>query len=82
MAASRDNGIRAQVEGFLEGLKKKKPAERDIRRIIKMVTEAEGIQQSQAILDRYITKAQKQLDKLPESEGKQMLEFILDATFQ
>ncbi len=82
MAASRDDGLRAEIESFLGGLKKKKPAQRDIRRIINMVTEAEGIQQSQAILDRYIGKAQKQLDKLPESEGRQMLQGILEMTFQ
>ncbi len=82
LAASQDDGLRAQVEGFLSGLKQKKPAQKDIRRIIKMVADAEGIQKSQAILDRYIAKAEKQLERLPESEGRQLLKGILEVTFQ
>jgi heptaprenyl diphosphate synthase len=81
MAAAQDDGVRTKIDVFLSGLKKKEPAQKDIKRMIKLVTEADGLEKSQAILNRYIAKAEKYLDKLPESEGKQMLKGILDITF-
>ncbi len=82
MAASENDGLRAEIERFLSGLKRKKPAQKDIRRVIGLVKKAEGVQKSEAILKRYIAKAEKHLEKLPESEGRQMLKGILDLTFQ
>jgi heptaprenyl diphosphate synthase len=81
MAAAKDETLRSEVTSFLTGLKKKNPAQREIRRLLKLVIEADGIQDAQAILDRYIAKAKRYLDKLPESEGKEMLKYILDITF-
>ncbi len=82
MAAAQDNGVREKVEAFLIGLKKKEPVQKDIKRIIKLVAEADGIVKTQAILDRYIAKAEKSLERLPDTEGRQLLKGILNLTFQ
>lgn len=81
MAAAKDEKLRSQIAGFLSGLKKKKPAQREIKRLIKLVIEADGIQDTQIILEKYIAKAERFLNKLPESQGREMLGYILKKTF-
>jgi len=81
MAAAKDESLRHQVSDFLSGLKKKKPAQREIKRLLKLVIEADGIQDTQVIMEKYIAKAERFLDKLPDSPGKEMLGYILKITF-
>lgn len=50
--------------------------------IIDKVTESGGIDEAETILKRYVERAEKYLDRLPQTEGREMLRFILSATFK
>jgi heptaprenyl diphosphate synthase len=54
----------------------------NIRTIIKSVLESGSIGEAETILGRYIERAEKYLERLPVTEGKEMLGFILHATFR
>lgn len=81
MAAAKDEKLRSQITDFFGGLKKKKTDQREIKRLLKLVIEADGIQDTEIILEKYIAKAERFLNKLPESQGREMLSYILKKTF-
>lgn len=50
LLAAQDKNVRARVERFLGGLKTRKPAQREVAHLLKLVAGADGIEQSLRIL--------------------------------
>ncbi len=82
LAAAKDQSVRAEVESFFSNLGQKQPSKREIIRILSLVKKTESISDTQVILDKYIGKAKRYLEKLPDKPGKDMLSYILEATFK
>ena len=56
-------------------------SKRDMLALMKMVREAQGIERTQEVLTRYVARAARFLDKLPDTPGRDMLRTILDTSF-
>lgn len=82
LASAKDQKIRKHLESFLQAFDKKKISRKEILNLLNDIVKAGGIKDTQIILDKYIKKAKKFLDKLPDSPGKEMLHYMLDITFE
>lgn len=51
------------------------------RRIIGMIKDAGGIDEAKAVLKKYVDRADMFLNKLPDNDGRKMLGYILESTF-
>lgn len=82
MAAANEPGILKKLDAVMSATGGKKASKKDMLSLMKMVKEAEGIEQTQAVLTKYIDKAGKYLDRLPDTSGRDMLRAILEMSFR
>lgn len=78
LAASKDK----ETADLIMGNDRYDSAEEKIRIILKRVMDSGSVAETEAILGRYVERAEKYLERLPSAEGKEMLRFILHATFR
>lgn len=81
LAIAKDPQSRMLVEDFLQDFDRSRQSKRKIIRIIKRVMETGAAGDTQDLLKRYLAKAGKMLERLPESPGKEMLAQILRLSF-
>lgn len=81
IAAAKDKALRRILGSCLKGGSIKNTG-RSIARIINMTKESGAVSDAQAIMSRYIAKAKAQLEKLPDSAGKEALKEITRITFR
>lgn len=82
LASAKDPKVRKHLESFLQAFDKKKISKKKILDLLNDIVKVGGIKDTQIILDKYIKKAKKFLDKLPDTPGKEMLHYMLDITFE
>lgn len=82
MAAARDDNVRLELEGFLNTQKSGRINKREMARLLKDVTASGGLEHAKNIQRRYTAKAGRFLAGMPDSEGKEILSFILASTFK
>lgn len=80
-AAAKNAQLYRMVDSCLKAGAGKRTA-RKIDRILSLTKETGAVGDAQAIMSRYIAKAKTQLDKLPDSAGKQALNEITRITFR
>jgi heptaprenyl diphosphate synthase len=81
LAASDDPRVQAKLDAVMSAVGGKKLSERDVLALMKMVKEAQGIERTQEVLTKYVVRAGKYLNKLPDTPGRDMLRTILDTSF-
>ncbi len=78
LAVARDPQLRRSVETLL---RVKNASSAKILKLLKDVDIAGGVTEAQAVMERYVARAQRSLDKLPQTPGRDMLEHILRVTY-
>ncbi len=78
LAAARDPQLRERVEELLHS---KKAGQRVIRVLMGDIVKAGGAGEAQTVMNKYVSRAKKALDKLPETPGRELLEHILHITY-
>ena len=81
LAAGDDPRILAKLDAVMSPVGGKKASKRDVLALMKMVREAQGIERTQEVLTKYVARAGRFLDKLPDTPGRDMLRTILDTSF-
>lgn len=81
LAAAGSPAVQAKVEAFLKALSDKKTTKREMIHLLQLVEQGEGIAKTQAVLSKYIAKARRYLDRLPQTPGRDMLRTMLDTSF-
>jgi geranylgeranyl pyrophosphate synthase len=81
MAAAKDKELRAMVESYLKAYGKRQMSRR-AGEILSRAQRAGAVEDTLAILNRYIAKAKSSLEKLPDSPGKLILGEITSLTFK
>ncbi|MGI5848762.1 MAG: polyprenyl synthetase family protein [Christensenellales bacterium] len=81
LAGAKNQHTRKHLELFLNAFDKKRPSNRDVSRLLNDVVKADGVNDAEVILKKYIDKARHFLQKLPDTPGKDMLSYILKFTF-
>lgn len=79
LAAARDPLIRQRVESLLSAYKKVN--QKQILGLLGDVIGAGGTREAQAVMGKYVARAQKALEKLPDMPGKGMLAHILRVSY-
>jgi heptaprenyl diphosphate synthase len=78
LAAAREPQLRERVETLL---RVKNASRREILNLLKDVTAVGGVSEAQAVMGKYVSRAQRSLRKLPQTPGRSMLEHILRVTY-
>lgn len=81
IAVAKDSETRETVGTFLDHFNHGKFTKKEIFSIVRNVKKTGSIEETKAILKKYIAKAQRALDTLPDNEGRQVLQYILDKSF-
>jgi geranylgeranyl pyrophosphate synthase len=81
MAAAKDKELRTMVESYLKVYGKRQMS-RKAEEILSRAQRAGAVEDTLAILNRYIAKAKASLEKLPDSPGKLILGEITSLTFK
>ncbi len=81
LAATVDSSVRTKLESVLSMPGGKKASKRDLLQLVKLIRDTEGIEKTQSVLTKYIAKAGRILDRLPESRGRDMLGELLNMSF-
>ena len=82
LAAAKDPEAQRHIEAFLKTYGKKRHSAREIAQIVGYTQKAGGIEETETILQKYIAKAGKALDRLPDAPGRDMLRHILEVSFK
>ncbi len=82
LAAAADSLIMEKLNGMLSSRDTKKVSKREVSQMINLIRKTEGIEKTQSLLTKYIVKAEKVLDRLPDSTGRDMLKQMLAMGFQ
>jgi heptaprenyl diphosphate synthase len=81
LAAGEDPRVLEKLDAVMSVAYGKKASKRDVMALMKMVKEAQGIERTHEVLTKYIARAEKYLDKLPDMPGRDMLRTILGMSF-
>ncbi len=81
LAATVDSSVMKKLEGILSVPGGKKVSKRDLLQMVSLVRNTEGIDKTRSVLTKYIAKAERVLNRLPESRGRDMLGELLDMSF-
>jgi heptaprenyl diphosphate synthase len=81
LAASTEPKVLESLDAVMSAAGGKKASKKDVLALVKMVKEAQGIERTQEVLTRFVSKAGRYLDKLPDTPGRSMLRAILDMSF-
>ncbi|MHB1314452.1 MAG: polyprenyl synthetase family protein [Christensenellales bacterium] len=79
-AVAGDENARKTVESFLKVFHKKR-SHGTAKKIAGFVAKSDSAGETKAVLKRYLGKAKKMLEKLPDSEGRTMLYEMMQAVF-
>ncbi len=82
LAAMVDSSVMSKLEDVLSVPGGKKVSKREMMQLISLIRETEGIEKTQSVLTKYIARAGRILDRLPESPGRDMLGELLDMGFR
>ena len=80
-AAAGAPAVQAQAEAFLKALSEKRATKGAMIHLLQLVEQGEGIAKTRAVLSKYIAKARRYLDRLPQTLGRDMLRTMLDTSF-
>jgi heptaprenyl diphosphate synthase len=78
LAAARSPQLRERVEALLHS---GQAGQKEILGLLGAVVGAGGASEAKAVMARYVSRAQRALDRLPETPGRAMLAHILHATY-
>ena len=78
LAAARDPQLKGRIETLLQS---KKINQKQILGLLGEVISAGGANDAQAVMGKYVNKAQRALGKLPDTPGKDMLAHILSVSY-
>ena len=81
LAATVDTSVMSKLEDVLSVPGGKKVSKRDMMQLVNLIRKTEGIEKTQSVLTKYIARAGRVLDRLPESIGRDMLGQLLDMGF-
>jgi heptaprenyl diphosphate synthase len=81
LAAASDPDIVGRLDAVLSAAGGKRAQKKDMAALLRMVQAAEGVERTQAVLTRYVARAGRYLDRLPDTPGRDMLRAILDMSF-
>jgi heptaprenyl diphosphate synthase len=78
LAAARDPQLRERVEALLRS---KRKSQKDISCLMKAIVDEGSISETRIVLNKYVYRAQRALERLPETPGRAILEYILHITY-
>lgn len=82
LASAGEPAILNKIESILYEPGSRKFTKKDMSQLLKLIEKGEGIPKTQAVLTKYISKAERYLERLPETPGRDMLKDILEMSFR